>query len=51
MANTEVPDPVFTLRGDMKSIHCVLFQLKNNSEYLYASTQSGIIHRWNLKVT
>jgi hypothetical protein len=50
MSSQPVPDPLFTLRGDMAAVHGLIFQLTENAEYLYASTQAGIVHKWNLEV-
>lgn len=50
MAGQSAPDPLFTLRGEMAAVQSLLFHLTEDVEYLYASTQAGIIHKWNLQV-
>lgn len=45
------PDPLFTLRGDMESIHSLLFRKSGGCDFLYASTQAGIVHKWDIQVS
>lgn len=43
------PDPIYTLKGKMGPIHCLLYTPFSNKELLYASTQTGSVHIWNLQ--
>ncbi|XP_046675491.1 guanine nucleotide-binding protein subunit beta-like protein 1 isoform X1 [Homalodisca vitripennis] len=49
MERQQIPDPLYTLRGDMEAIHCLFYQLGTDSEYILASTQNGTIYKWNLQ--
>lgn len=44
------PDPAYLLRGDMGPVHSLLFRVSPYVEHIYAGTESGIIHIWDLKV-
>ena len=44
------PDPLYTFKGNMGPIHCLLYTAVGNKELLYASTQTGSVHIWNLQV-
>ena len=44
------PDPSYMLRGDMGPVHSLLFRITPYIEHLYAGTESGNIHIWDLKV-
>lgn len=43
------PDPAYLLRGDMGPVHSLLFRVSPYVEHIYAGTESGIIHIWDLK--
>jgi len=43
------PDPTYMLRGDMGPVHSLLFKISPYIEHLYAGTESGAIHIWDLK--
>lgn len=43
------PLPVYTLKGSMLPVHCLMFDLKNNEENIYAGTRKGKVHLWDLK--
>lgn len=44
------PDPRYIFRGDMGCVYCVLFQVNSATEHLYAGTDKGNVHIWDLKV-
>ncbi|CAK9822053.1 Guanine nucleotide-binding protein subunit beta-like protein 1 [Anthophora retusa] len=44
------PDPKYLFRGDMRSVHCILFEVTSNVEHLYAGTATGSIHIWDLNM-
>ncbi|KAL0276428.1 UNVERIFIED_CONTAM: hypothetical protein PYX00_004009 [Menopon gallinae] len=44
------PDPVYIFKGDMESVFCVMFKELNEKSVLYAGTQSGLVHVWDLKI-
>jgi hypothetical protein len=44
------PDPVYIMRGDMGPVHSLLFRISPYVEHLYAGTESGTVHIWDLKV-
>uniref|UniRef100_A0A8D8Q770 Guanine nucleotide-binding protein subunit beta-like protein 1 n=1 Tax=Cacopsylla melanoneura TaxID=428564 RepID=A0A8D8Q770_9HEMI len=39
------PAPIFTFKGFMSSVHCILV----DEDILFAGTQEGKVHLWNLK--
>ena len=43
------PDPRYIFRGDMGCVYCVLFQVDSATEHLYAGTNTGNVHIWDLK--
>ncbi|CAK9814620.1 Guanine nucleotide-binding protein subunit beta-like protein 1 [Anthophora quadrimaculata] len=42
------PDPKYLFRGDMCSVHCIIFEVTSNVEHFYAGTATGNIHIWDL---
>ncbi|XP_065215021.1 guanine nucleotide-binding protein subunit beta-like protein 1 [Planococcus citri] len=46
---SDPPAPLFIMKADMTSVHCVLFADFAGEEHLYAGTIDGIVHIWNLK--
>uniref|UniRef100_A0A0A9Y053 Guanine nucleotide-binding protein subunit beta-like protein 1 n=1 Tax=Lygus hesperus TaxID=30085 RepID=A0A0A9Y053_LYGHE len=46
----EAPDPVFSFRGEMGNVLCILLSAKSGQELLYAGTSQGFVHLWILKV-
>lgn len=44
------PDPAYLLRSDMGPVHSLLFRVSPYIEHIYAGTESGKIHIWDLKV-
>lgn len=45
------PEPLYSFRGNMSSIHCILPFISELNELLYAGTNAGKVHVWDLKVT
>lgn len=43
------PDPKYLLRGNMGSIHSLLFRVNSNVEHLFAGCASGKVYVWDLK--
>lgn len=43
------PEPLFTFRGTMSPIHCLIVVIKGDNEILYAGTSEGYVHVWDLK--
>uniref|UniRef100_A0A1B6D3P9 Uncharacterized protein n=2 Tax=Clastoptera arizonana TaxID=38151 RepID=A0A1B6D3P9_9HEMI len=43
------PDPLYTIKSNMASIHSILLRIADNKELIYASTENGKVHIWNLK--
>ncbi|XP_063993888.1 guanine nucleotide-binding protein subunit beta-like protein 1 [Diachasmimorpha longicaudata] len=43
------PDPIYVFRGDMGPVHSLLFRISPYIEHLYAGTESGNVHIWDLK--
>ncbi|XP_075235712.1 guanine nucleotide-binding protein subunit beta-like protein 1 [Lycorma delicatula] len=43
------PTPLFTLKGLMEPVHSIMFDLNKDEEFLYAGTQEGKVHIWDLK--
>lgn len=44
------PDPVYMVKGNMTEVHCLLYDLTPDNELLFAGTQSGVIHIWDLQL-
>lgn len=44
------PDPVYVFRGEMNPVTCVSYSSKGGIQFIYAGTESGIVHIWSLKV-
>lgn len=44
------PEPLFVMKADMKSVHCLLFANFNDKEHLYVGTADGTVHIWDLQV-
>lgn len=44
------PDPVYVMRGEMEMIHCLSLNITKNVEQIFAGTEGGKIHIWDLKV-
>ncbi|CAK9807399.1 Guanine nucleotide-binding protein subunit beta-like protein 1 [Anthophora plagiata] len=42
------PDPKYLFRGDMCSVHCIIFEVTSTVEHFYAGTATGNIHIWDL---
>lgn len=45
------PDPSYVLRGDMGPIHSLMFKVSPYIEHIYAGTESGNVHIWDLQVS
>ncbi|XP_011497853.1 PREDICTED: guanine nucleotide-binding protein subunit beta-like protein 1 [Ceratosolen solmsi marchali] len=43
------PDPVYIMKGDMGPIHSLLFRISPYVEHIYAGTESGRVHIWDLR--
>ncbi|XP_014271162.1 guanine nucleotide-binding protein subunit beta-like protein 1 isoform X2 [Halyomorpha halys] len=44
------PEPLYSFRGNMKSVHCILPVINETNELLYVGTNSGQVHVWDLKL-
>ncbi|CAH1398748.1 unnamed protein product [Nezara viridula] len=44
------PEPLYSFRGNMKSVHCILPIINESNELLYIGTNSGQVHVWDLKL-
>ncbi|OXU22322.1 hypothetical protein TSAR_012067 [Trichomalopsis sarcophagae] len=42
------PDPVYLMKGDMGPVHSLMFRVSPYIEHLYAGTESGRVHIWDL---
>ena len=45
------PDPVYIFKSEMSPVTCLTFQITPYFESIYAGTQAGKVHKWNLKVS
>ncbi|CAB0028558.1 unnamed protein product [Trichogramma brassicae] len=43
------PDPAYIMKGDMGPVHSLLFRVSPYIEHLYAGTESGKVHIWDLR--
>ncbi|CAH0382367.1 unnamed protein product [Bemisia tabaci] len=44
------PPPLFSMKGSMEAVHSLAFKLDDKIPLLFAGTQSGHLHIWNLQV-
>ena len=45
------PDPVYIFKGEMAPVTSLTFKITPFLQYIYAATQSGKIHIWDLQVS